>query len=105
MRRVANRQVILTFDQDEDWLDQFWLTRDYPPKENFRGALFSGLDQVVQVLEPVRVEVVPVPADCHDGFFCAYWRRPEAYLDPDVRASYPCRCGATRCRGTMVVGS
>ena len=29
---------------------------------------------------------MPVPHDCEDGFFCAYWRRPEAYLDPVVRA-------------------
>jgi len=27
-----------------------------------------------------------VPHDCEDGFFCAFWRRPEAYLDPLVRA-------------------
>jgi hypothetical protein len=32
------------------------------------------------------VAAVPVPHDCVDGFFCAYWRRPEAYLDPIVRA-------------------
>ena len=30
---------------------------------------------------------LPVPADCTDGFFAAYWRRPEAYLDPGVRAT------------------
>ena len=28
-----------------------------------------------------------MPHDCTDGFFGAYWRRPEAYLDPDVRGS------------------
>ena len=28
-----------------------------------------------------------VPSDCSDGFGCAFWRRPDAYLDPDVRAS------------------
>jgi SAM-dependent methyltransferase len=33
-----------------------------------------------------RIEVVPIPHDCADGFFHAYWRRPEAYLDPEVRA-------------------
>ena len=87
MRRVAARQVILTFDQDDQWLDEFWLTRDYLPQEHFRGALFSGLEQVLEELGPARVEVVPVPSDCRDGFFCAYWRRPEAYLDPNVRAS------------------
>ena len=87
MRRVAARQVILTFDQRDDWLQQFWLTRDYLPQEHFRGPLFSGLCEVLAVLEPVRVDVVPVPFDCRDGFFCAYWRRPRAYLDPEVRAS------------------
>jgi hypothetical protein len=30
---------------------------------------------------------VPIPHDCRDGFLMAYWRRPEAYLDPDVRAN------------------
>jgi len=27
-----------------------------------------------------------VPKDCVDGFLGAYWARPEAYLDPAVRA-------------------
>lgn len=31
-------------------------------------------------MEPVRV-----PWDCADGFFYAFWRRPEAYLDDHVR--------------------
>ncbi|MCW2992352.1 MAG: class SAM-dependent methyltransferase, partial [Solirubrobacterales bacterium] len=34
-----------------------------------------------------RVEHIPTPADCADGFFEAYWNRPEALLDPAVRAS------------------
>jgi hypothetical protein len=29
---------------------------------------------------------VPVPCDCIDGFFGAYWARPVAYLDPAVQA-------------------
>jgi hypothetical protein len=28
--------------------------------------------------------VVPIPADCVDGFTGAFWRRPHAYLDPSV---------------------
>ncbi len=32
------------------------------------------------------MRAVPVPYDCIDGFGAAYWRRPETYLDPDVRA-------------------
>jgi SAM-dependent methyltransferase len=87
MQRVAPRQVVLTFDQDDAWLDEFWLTRDYLPHDQLGGALYSGLDRTIEVLQPARVEIVPVPSDCRDGFFCAYWRRPEAYLDPEVRSS------------------
>jgi hypothetical protein len=29
---------------------------------------------------------MPIPHDCRDGFLGAFWRRPEAYLDPAVRA-------------------
>lgn len=35
---------------------------------------------------PLTVTPVPVPHDCIDGFLGAFWRRPEAYLDPVVRA-------------------
>ena len=36
---------------------------------------------------PVHMSSVPIPHDCTDGFLCAYWRRPEAYLDPAVRSA------------------
>jgi hypothetical protein len=32
-----------------------------------------------------RAEPVLIPWDCADGFFEAHWRRPEAYLDDQVR--------------------
>jgi hypothetical protein len=32
------------------------------------------------------MEPLPIPWDCADGFFHAYWRRPHSYLDPAVRA-------------------
>jgi hypothetical protein len=32
------------------------------------------------------VERIPTPGDCEDGFFEAFWRRPGAMLDPEVRA-------------------
>jgi hypothetical protein len=37
-------------------------------------------------LGEVEMRTVPIPHDCRDGFYGAYWRRPEAYLDPAVRA-------------------
>jgi hypothetical protein len=32
-------------------------------------------------------EVVPIPLDCEDGFIEAFYGRPEALLDPEVRRS------------------
>ncbi len=34
----------------------------------------------------MKVAPVLVPHDCSDGFLYAYWRRPEAYLDPRIRS-------------------
>ncbi len=33
------------------------------------------------------MERIPTPGDCVDGFFEAFWRRPEALLDPAVRGA------------------
>ncbi|MFB6823533.1 methyltransferase domain-containing protein [Streptomyces virginiae] len=85
MRRVARRVVVLTFDTDEPgWQDRFWLTRDYLPE--FAGVLaqFPSLAAMADAIG-ARAEPVPVPWDCADGLFEAYWRRPEAYLEERVR--------------------
>ena len=85
MRRVARRVVVFTHDTtDSGWLDRFWLTRDYLPE---LGELVTGRPSLTDLADAIdaRVEPVPVPWDCVDGFFEAYWRRPEAYLDESVR--------------------
>ena len=42
---------------------------------------------MAKVTSPLRVEPLPIPADCRDGFFGAWWKRPEAFLDPSVRGA------------------
>ena len=32
------------------------------------------------------IEAIPISRDCTDGFTGAYWARPEAYLEPAIRA-------------------
>ena len=85
MRRVADRLVIFTFEIAD--LDRFWLTQRYFPEivELSRGQCPS-VEEVAAHIGNCRVDSVPVPHDCVDGFLAAYWRRPEAYLDPNVRA-------------------
>ncbi len=44
-------------------------------------------DALAQGSAEVRVDVVPVPRDCTDGFGEAFYARPEAFLRPEVRAA------------------
>lgn len=85
MRRVARRVVVFTHDTSAaGWLDRFWLTRDYLPEAASLLVGRPALGGLAGAIE-ARVEPVPIPWDCADGFFEAYWRRPEAYLDEGVR--------------------
>src|SRR5438309_3823047 len=85
MRRVARRVVVFTHDTgDIGWLRRFWLTRDYLPEV---ADLLVGRPSLTELARAIgaRMEPVLIPWDCADGFFEAYWRRPEAYLDDRVR--------------------
>jgi SAM-dependent methyltransferase len=85
MRRVARRVVVFTHDSsDTGWLRRFWLTRDYLPEV---ADLLVGRPSLTELAGTIgaRIEPVLIPWDCTDGFFEAYWRRPEAYLDDRVR--------------------
>jgi SAM-dependent methyltransferase len=83
MRRVARRVVVFTCETTErGWRRRFWLTRDYLPEV---AASRVGLGTRLARAIGARMEPVLVPWDCVDGFFEAYWRRPEAYLDESVR--------------------
>lgn len=85
MRRVARRVVVFTHDtSDAGWLRRFWLTRDYLPEAVDLLVDRPSLTDLASAIG-ARVEPVLIPWDCTDGFFEAYWRRPEAYLDESVR--------------------
>lgn len=84
MRRVARRVVVFLFDTSDVTL--FWLTRDYLPEFGDLRArkILAAVDDLAGAIG-ARLEPVPIPWDCADGFFEAHWRRPEAYLDEGVR--------------------
>lgn len=88
LRRVSQRQVIVTWDPAV-FLHHFWLVRDYVPEaaDRERAAGMVTLPEIHRYLGLGDVSILPVGANCSDGFFGAYWRRPEAYLDPEVRQS------------------
>jgi SAM-dependent methyltransferase len=82
--RVARRQVILTFDPTV--MRDFWLVRDYfPEAADLDLRRTPGLVELAAALGESTMTALLVPVDCADGVMPAYWRRPEAYLDPRVR--------------------
>jgi SAM-dependent methyltransferase len=84
LTRVARRVVLFTWDPRAP--RETWVDREYFPCFEDLIPDDYRLERTAERLGGARVEPVPVPHDCLDGFFHAYWRRPEAYLDPRVRA-------------------
>lgn len=86
MRRVARRQVLYTWDPEHD--EDLWIVRDYLPE---MGVLDRGrcprIPDLVDALGAHSVLPFEVPHDFTDGSQAAYWRRPQAFLDPLVRAA------------------
>jgi len=84
LRRVARRVVLFTWDPAT--VHDAWLVREYLP--GFERLITHGfrLEHTAEALGGARIEPVPIPHDCVDGFMHSYWRRPHAYLDPQVRA-------------------
>jgi hypothetical protein len=86
LRRVARRRVIVVH-WDQAVMDRLWLADYFPEAFAFdrrRGPLLQDVCTTLDL--DMDVVPLPVPHDCQDGFGAAYWRRPDAYLDPTVRA-------------------
>jgi SAM-dependent methyltransferase len=84
--RVAPRRVVLTFEPAVQ--KGFWLFAEYLPGVQvlLDQQPTPSVDEVAELIDASAVVVVPIPYDCADGFGWAYWRRPQAYLNPEVRA-------------------
>ncbi|MEI2731016.1 MAG: class I SAM-dependent methyltransferase [Dermatophilaceae bacterium] len=87
MCRVARGPVvILTFDPLE--MSSWWLNDYVPELFVAEAARYPTIEQLRDALGgATRVVVVPIPLDCVDGFTEAFYGRPEAFLDPAVRAA------------------
>jgi SAM-dependent methyltransferase len=85
MRRVTRGPVVvLTYDPS---FRGFWLADYIPELVDLDEAQMPRMTDYEEWLGPVEISPVPIPHDCSDGFLCAYWRRPAAYLDPRIRAA------------------
>jgi len=86
LRRVARGPVVV-FTFDLDCLPA-WQQEHLAEGLAIERPRFPSLDAVAAALGGrTRIEHVPTPGDCTDGFFEAFWNRPEQLLDPAVRAA------------------
>jgi SAM-dependent methyltransferase len=86
MRRVGRRQIVFTWDPDHD--RELWIVTEYlPVLRRIERSRFPPIDRLVEVLGAHTVVPFEIPFDFSDGYQPAFWRRPEAYLDPRVRAA------------------
>ncbi len=86
LKRVARRQVIFTWDPDHD--RKLWIATEYVPAIiAMEAARFATLPRIVEALDAHTVNRFEIPCDFSDGFQAAFWRKPEAYLDPRIRAA------------------
>jgi SAM-dependent methyltransferase len=87
MRRVSRGPVVI-LTADGSTLERLWLAHYAPELIAVEARRMPGIDHVCAVLGgTTTVTSIPIPIDCTDGFGEAYYARPEAFLDPDVRGS------------------
>jgi len=86
LRRVARDPVVIfTFELSALIPWQLDLFADLVAIDQPR---FGSAEEVAAELGgATRIETISTPADCTDGFFEAFWNRPEAFLDPVLRSS------------------
>lgn len=87
LRRVTKGQVvIMTFDPDQ--LDNFWNASYFPDVIEVEKARYPTIDFIKNSLGGnCDVIAIPIPLDCVDGFQEAFYGRPEAFLEKEVRLS------------------
>jgi SAM-dependent methyltransferase len=85
MVRVARRRIVVV-TMDLDVARDLWIFRDYLGKVLAgHGRRFPAISDLVELVPGAQATPLLVPSDCSDGFMVAYWARPEAYLDPQLR--------------------
>jgi SAM-dependent methyltransferase len=86
LRRVARGPVVvLTLDQAHlaKWQREYLA----PLISAERQFLPTPAEMAPVLGRRTRIDALRTPKDCADGFIDAFWARPEALLDPQVRAS------------------
>lgn len=84
MKRVTKGPIVI-MAADPTRLHDFWITNYIPEALDRELTRFPRIERLVELLGgDTRVEPVPIPLLCTDGFTEAYYGRPERFLEPGV---------------------
>lgn len=91
MNRIARTGAIIFLTFDPRLSQKLWIADYFSSLWADAFRVFPPLSDVVALIQTNTqrtVEIFPLmlPHDLTDMFFAAGWRRPEIYLNPDVRA-------------------
>ena len=84
MKRVTNGPIVI-MAADPLHLHDLWVAEYLSAPLDKEMERFPRIDRLVELLgSETRVETIPVPLLCADGFTEAYYGRPERFLEPAV---------------------
>ncbi|MDX1913492.1 MAG: class I SAM-dependent methyltransferase [Saprospiraceae bacterium] len=85
LRRVTSgRMIVMTFDPAA--LDDFWNVHYFPELIAVEKARYPDMPALRKAMGGDIEEIkIPIPLDCADGFQEAFYGRPEAFLQPEIR--------------------
>ncbi len=91
MARVVKNGPIVLFTFDPRVGQPFWLAEYFPGMFQTGYHIFPPIEDVKSMLAQATGRMVtdlafPLPPDLNDVFLAACWRKPELYLQPDIRA-------------------
>jgi SAM-dependent methyltransferase len=85
VKRVTKKKIaILTYDPD--MLDIFWNAKYFPQLIEIERSRYPKSDHIAACVgEDITITNIKIPFDCTDGFQEAFYGRPEAFLQEEVR--------------------
>ncbi|WP_164217211.1 class I SAM-dependent methyltransferase [Virgibacillus sp. YIM 98842] len=84
LRVSKGRVIVMTFDPDA--LDIFWNVNYFPEVVQAEKERYPSVKFIMDVLGGnCEIITIPIPIDCADGFQEAFYGRPEAFLDKEIR--------------------
>jgi len=85
LRRVTREEVII-MTYDPDALNVFWNVHYFPELIEVERARYPDIKVITDILGGhSEILQIPIPLDCIDGFQEAFYGRPEAFLEEEVR--------------------